>query len=99
MQLPKKVPIGRQWYKVEQPKLMYRYGVMGDCDYANQTIRIATHSSRTGRPFTKVQRNETFWHELTHAILYDMKSKLARDERFVTKFAYRLRKAIDLARF
>lgn len=98
MELPTKVVVGRQWYKVEQPKLLYRYA-MGQCDYAQQTIRIATHSSRTGRKFSKAQRSETFWHELTHAILYDMGSKLARDELFVTKFSHRLRKAIDLARF
>jgi hypothetical protein len=43
---------------------------------------------------------DSFWHELVHAILYDMeRHNLNRDESFVIGFASRLSKAIDSARF
>jgi hypothetical protein len=36
---------------------------------------------------------------LTHAILHDMDSRLVNDEKFVTRFAYRLNNAINSAKF
>jgi len=42
---------------------------------------------------------DTFWHELTHAILKDMGSKLEANEDFVCAFSSRLNKAILSARF
>ena len=45
-----------------------------------------------------VDRN-TFWHELTHAILHEMGNKLGRNEAFVTEFADKLSGAIDSAKF
>jgi hypothetical protein len=43
---------------------------------------------------------DTFWHELVHAILNDMgEHTLNKDEKFVTGFANRLTKAIKSARF
>lgn len=41
----------------------------------------------------------TFWHELTHAILHDMRHPLTTDEKFVTEFSDRLHRAIKSARF
>ncbi len=41
----------------------------------------------------------TFWHELTHAILHDMKHPLAPNEEFVEKFSKRLNDAIHSAKF
>jgi hypothetical protein len=40
---------------------------------------------------------DTFWHELTHAVLHDMGHPLRDDEKFVVKFANRLSCAIDSA--
>jgi hypothetical protein len=40
---------------------------------------------------------ETFWHELTHAVLYEMDHPLYRSEVFVTRFAQLLNKAINSA--
>jgi hypothetical protein len=53
----------------------------------------------TGMLYDKEERSETFWHELTHAILHDMKSKLDYDEKFVTAFSQRLDQAINTAKF
>jgi hypothetical protein len=45
-------------------------------------------------------QHNTLWHEITHAILYDMgKHKLNRDEEFVSGFANRLEQAIRTAKF
>jgi hypothetical protein len=43
--------------------------------------------------------NETFWHELTHAILHAMGNPIKPEERFVREFAKLLSQAIDTARF
>jgi len=42
---------------------------------------------------------DTFWHELTHAILYEMGHPLRKDEDFVTKFSGLLNTAILSAEF
>ena len=97
--IPTKLMVGHQWFAVEHPKIMYKYGCMGSVRYDIRVINVASHSSRTGKRFTDAQKENTFWHELTHAILSDMKSPLYKDERFVTSFADRLTKAIRTARF
>ena len=48
---------------------------------------------------TKRKMSDTFWHEVTHAILEDMGHKLEADEKFVTAFANRLTKVITKAEF
>jgi hypothetical protein len=40
-----------------------------------------------------------YWHELTHAILYEMGSDLWRNERFVTAFSKLLDQSIQTAKF
>jgi predicted SprT family Zn-dependent metalloprotease len=42
--------------------------------------------------------SETFWHEMTHAVLHEMQHKLYNDEKFVTQFAKLLNEAINSAR-
>jgi predicted heme/steroid binding protein len=42
--------------------------------------------------------DDTFWHELTHAILYDMGHDLSSNERFVSAFANRLCDAVNSAK-
>jgi Zn-dependent peptidase ImmA (M78 family) len=51
-------------------------------------------------PFRLAALEETFWHELTHAILHDMgEHQLNNRESFVEEFANRLARAIQTARF
>ena len=45
----------------------------------------------------KKQVAVTFWHETTHAILYDMNHPLWNDEKFVTAFSKRLAQVVDTA--
>jgi hypothetical protein len=70
---------------------------LGHIDYESRTIRIAkqAHNKAVG----KHERSDTFWHELTHAILHDMKHPLSADEVFVEKFSKRLNDAVHSAKF
>ncbi len=43
--------------------------------------------------------HDTFWHELTHAILFEMKHPYYRNEMFVARFASHLTQAIESAEF
>lgn len=96
MIIPTQVTVGRQRYKVLQPETVMhgRYARRGDIHYLSTTIRVAWVDKGSGRPFTTRQRSETFWHEMTHAILHDMGSHLANSEKFVVAFSTRLNKAV-----
>lgn len=96
MQLPKTIKVGRTRYSVQQPKSLPRMA-LGHIDYESRTIRVAkqAHNKAVGTD----ERSDTFWHELTHAILHDMDSRLVNDERFVMRFATRLNNAINSAKF
>jgi len=83
---------------VEVIEAMIDKTYMGRVHYDAQHIRIGTRD-HSGKPFTKHEVGDTFWHELTHAILHDMDSPLYRDERFVSAFATRLNRAINTAKF
>ena len=52
------------------------------------------------KPRRAVDQAHTYWHEVTHAILYEMGRKdLALDEKFVGDFGYLLHRSICTARF
>lgn len=99
MKIPKKVKVGNKWYAVNRVKHMNVKGMMGGTWYKDAVIEIATHSNVRGVRFKQEDNYNTFWHELTHAILKDMGSKLEGDEEFVEAFADRLTDAIISARF
>jgi len=100
MQIPKKVKVGDKWYSVEVVEAMVEKNLMGKVYYPEQKIKIGLASTQTGKKFAPTDVNDTFWHELVHAILDDMGyDTLNRNERFVTGFAKRLNKAIETARF
>jgi hypothetical protein len=71
----------------------------GCFDEGTHTISIAQGNPDRGYKYTADERSNTFWHELTHAILYDMGNDLTHNEKFVTAFADRLDQAIKTARF
>ena len=99
MKLPTKIRVGRRLYKINQVKQLDD-GLMGEVDYDTKEIAVATHSSLSGRRFKREEVMDTFWHELVHAILADMgEHQLNNNERFVTRFANRLTKAIETAKF
>lgn len=99
MKIPKRLRVGRKWYSVQSIKHMDKKGIMGCTNYNAGAIVIATHSNVRNVRFKREEISDTFWHELTHAILKDMGSKLESNETFVTNFAHRLNNAILSARF
>lgn len=99
MRIPKQIKIGRKWYTVEVVKFSDKYGTMGNCDYNERTITVATHSTLTRQRYKSEDIDDTFWHEVVHCILKDMDNKLESNEKFVLAFANRLTKAINSARF
>jgi hypothetical protein len=100
MIIPKKVKVGRTNYQIHKVTKMNKVGAMGEIDYDTKEITIASRSSRNPhRKFSKKEISDTFWHEITHAILQDMDSKLHTNESFVTKFANRLTTVINTAKF
>ena len=98
MRIPKKIKVGLKWYDVEMLDTMPSKGKMGRVFFTSQLIQIAQRSNRTGRTFKPAEVSDTFWHELTHAILHDMEHPLCRNERFVSGFSERLNRAVNSAR-
>lgn len=95
MQIPTQVKVGRKPYRVL--KIKSATNVLGRCYPEAQVLHVATQHTERKLPEAKI--TETFWHELTHAILHDMGHPLWRDERFVVAFSQRLNNAIRSARF
>ena len=95
MLLPKTIEVGKSIYTINQPKEITK--CLGQIDYTEKVIDVATHAGRY--KLADGERSDTFWHELTHAILHDMNHSLTRDEKFVTAFARRLNDAILSAEF
>ena len=100
MKIPKSVKVGKTKIIINQPTslMVGRTPCRGCFDRADNSIDVAKKDI-AGDSFSASQRAETFWHELTHAILEDMKSGLSYNEDFVTKFSKRLDQAIKTAEF
>lgn len=97
--LPKKIKVGENWYSVDIAESMKERMYMGEVHYGKRTITLARKSYH-GIPLKLSALHETFWHELTHAILESMgRTELNNDENFVEEFSARLAKAIQSARF
>ena len=101
MKIPKQVTIGRTPHLVRTKKhlLVGKKLCRGCFDEATHTISIAKGNPIREYAYDADERSNTFWHELTHAILYDMGNELNYDEKFVSAFADRLDQAIRTARF
>lgn len=99
MKIPTSIKVGKNKYSVHKIKYMHKTGIMGSTSYDGKAIVVATHSNVRNVRFKREEIYDTFWHELTHAILKDMGSKLEADEKFVSAFSERLTKAIISARF
>lgn len=97
MKLPKNIKIGKHRYVVVEPQEMGHSATKGEIDYYMEWIKIAKRCNVTKREYTPKERAETFWHEVTHGILFDMGNRLAFDEKFVTEFSKRLNNAIHSA--
>lgn len=98
MLIPKSFRLGDRTYVVQILPTMGKHGVMGATYFKSARIEIGKKSKITGVAYRKEDVDNTFWHELTHAILNDMGSSLDRDEVFVTQFADRLAQAVSTAK-
>jgi hypothetical protein len=97
--LPKKIKVGDNWYSVDIAESMRERMYAGEVHYGKRLITVARKSYH-GIPLKLSSLHETFWHELTHAILESMgRTQLNNDENFVEEFSSRLAKAIASARF
>lgn len=97
--LPRRVRVGKRWYSVEILEAMANKSHMGQVDFTKRTIQLGKHTHH-GVRFKPDAINESFWHELVHAILHDMEEhELNNRETFVEDFAHRLSNAINSARF
>jgi hypothetical protein len=97
--LPKKIKVGDKWYSVEMVEAMRNKSEMGRVHYDKAVIELGKRTHH-GVPFKLSALHDTFWHELTHAILHSMgEHQLNNREGFVEEFASRLAKAIQSARF
>jgi hypothetical protein len=100
MKIPKTVKVGKRTITVEEPKaiILSNKTCKGIFDMESNMLCVAKQDS-FGFKYSKSERSETFWHELTHAILHDMKNDLTYDEKFVVAFSKRLDQAIKTAKF
>jgi hypothetical protein len=99
MNIPTKIKIGDSWYEINKVKTMDTPDAMGSTNYRSCCIKLASHSNTRYTKFRREDTHETFWHEVTHAILFDMGHKLHSNEDFVEAFSKRLSRAIDSAKF
>lgn len=98
LQIPASFKLDRRPYLVSLVRHTKPVGTMGSVLYFSRQIEIATHSGVNQREFTREELADTFWHEVTHAILHDMGNKLWRSERFVTEFSRRLTEVVLTAK-
>lgn len=99
MEFPKTVRLGRRNYLISTRRHARKKGTMAEINYALRLIEVATHSAVTGVAYKREDVHDSFWHEMTHAILHEMRHPLRDDEKFVTRFANLLTQAIRTAKF
>jgi len=97
MIIPKQVKIGRNKWYIKRVHAMPRKQHRGETDLFRRILTVSTHSKATGAKYPEAIASEVFWHELTHAILYDMNSPLTHNEKFVDAFSKRLNQAVNTA--
>ena len=97
--IPRRIRVGAKMYSIDIVETMHRKREMGRTTYGTGNIQIGTTSNVTGKRYSDIQMSETFWHEMVHAILYEMGNKLHSDEQFVDTFAIHLARAIRSAKF
>lgn len=99
MKMPRNIKLGKTRYVVVEPVEMSMKAIKGNIDFALKWIRVAKQCNVSKRKYSEKERAETFWHEVTHGILFDMGDPRAFDEKFVTAFSRRLNDAIRSAKF
>lgn len=96
MLIPKKINVGKTTYTVIKVRHARRKNTLGTVDYTNGIIWLATHDAY-GNKIDNDEMSDTFWHEITHAVLHNMKHPLRDDEKFVSMFGTLLADSIESA--
>lgn len=91
MVIPKSFKLGKMQYRTVQ----WRRKLLPTKVYGSVYPDIGCLQIAMRRPPKAVA--ETFWHEVTHAILHDMNNPLWKDEKFVTAFSKRLAQVVRTA--
>jgi len=101
MKIPKEVVIGNTPHQICTKKSVVVGNKIchGSFDEKTHIITIAKGNLLREYKYDADEQANTFWHELTHAILYDMGCALTHNEKFVTEFSNRLDQAIKTAKF
>ena len=95
--IPSEMQIGKKKYTVVKQETVGNGFYRGVVDVKEKLIRLGAKDC-SGANFYIEERYETLFHEMTHAILYEMKHPLWRDEKFVQRFAKHLTDAIVSAK-
>ena len=98
MRIPNRVTVGRTKYKVLVNSEELEEDAMGAINFGLKIILIRTQFD-DGKRVAKEEISNSFWHEMTHAVLFDMGHELYNNEVFVRSFANKLSDAIDSAKF
>lgn len=97
-QIPQSFKLGRTQYSVFMvPRA--RWDRHGQICYEDAEIKISMLDGFDMSKRAPKQLTETFWHEATHAILYEMGNPLHDNEKFVTEFGRKLNQLVWSARF
>ncbi|MBM3353669.1 MAG: hypothetical protein FJY51_10480 [Betaproteobacteria bacterium] len=83
LKLPRKIKIRNRTYVVRRDAKV-PLSALADIDVRARLIRIST------KKLANSEVAGAFWHEVTHAILHDMRSPKWASEKFVTAFSDRL---------
>lgn len=102
MKIPSSVKVGKTKIQIHKPYAVKvgRHACRGCYDWEKHEINIASNTPSGTHKYSASEKSNTFWHELTHAILHDMgEDDLNLNEAFVSDFADRLDQAIKTAKF
>lgn len=96
MLIPSRFRIKRNQYTVHGGKA--RAFLRGKTHHDEHRIWVYERD-KLGNPMPPYDRRETFFHELTHAVLHEMKHPLWCDEAFVQEFSCLFAQAIHTSTF
>lgn len=96
MLIPHQFRVKRKTFKVHGGKP--RSWLRGKVHHDEQRVWVYERD-KVGNPMLPAERRETFFHELTHVVLYEMKHPLWCNEEFVDEFARLFTQAINTSKF
>jgi hypothetical protein len=96
--IPYKFKLGTHTFRVLEPMTLPRRMLGQALFYQPYQVHVAWFGPDSRYVRNPRKRAETFWHEVTHAILHDMGNPLWKNEQFVTQFSKRLNQVVQTAK-